>query len=113
MLNILCDCNAPILADTETSLRRIYVGPNYPPVYTLSISTGKNQSTEVSGALYIPTHEYNYKVITRGDPILHKYYITRMAQLRDYKEKCKYEQYTGTHEFIKGKLERHTGGLEG
>ena len=32
------------------------------------------------------THEYNYKVITRGDPILHKYYITRMAQLRDYKE---------------------------
>jgi len=25
---------------------------------------------ESSGALYIPTHEYNYRVITRGDPIL-------------------------------------------
>ena len=29
----------------------------------LSISTGKNQSTDASGALYIPTYEYNYKVI--------------------------------------------------
>ena len=25
-----------------------------------------------------------------------------MAQLRDYKEMYKYEQYTGTHEFTKG-----------
>ena len=30
--------------------------------------------------------------------------------MRDYKEMYKYEQYTGTHEFTKGKLERHTGG---
>ena len=30
-------CNAPILADTDTSLRRIYVGQNSPHVYTLSI----------------------------------------------------------------------------
>jgi len=30
----------------------------------------KNQSTEANGALYIPTHIYNYKVITRSDPIL-------------------------------------------
>ena len=35
-------------------------------------------STEASGALYIPTYEYNYKVITRDDPILHEYYITDM-----------------------------------
>ena len=33
-----------------------------------------------------------------------------MAQLRDYKEMYQCEQYTGTHEFIKEKLERHTGG---
>ena len=52
---------------TETLLRRIYAGQKYPHVYTLSINTGKNQSTEASGALYIPTYEYNYKVITRGD----------------------------------------------
>ena len=28
----------------------------------LSISTGKNQSMKVYGAIYIPTYEYNYKV---------------------------------------------------
>jgi len=38
--------------------------------YTLSISTGKNQSTEARGALYILTYEYIYKVITRSDTIL-------------------------------------------
>ena len=63
-------CNAPIPAGTGTLLRRIYAGQKYPHVYTLSISTGKNQRTEASGALYIPTHEYNYRVITRGDLIL-------------------------------------------
>ena len=63
-------CNAPIPAGTETLLQRIYAGQKYPHVYMLSISTGKNQSTETNGALYIPTYEYNYKVITRGD----KYY---------------------------------------
>ena len=71
-------CNAPILADTETLLQRIYASQKYLHVYTLSISTGKNQSTEASGALYIPTYEYNYKVITKGDPILQEYYITDM-----------------------------------
>jgi len=54
----------------------MYAGQKYPHVYTLSISTGKNQSTEISGALYILTYEYNYKVITRGDTILQEYYIT-------------------------------------
>jgi len=54
---------------TETLLRRIYVGQKYPHIYKLSISTGKNQSTKVRGALYIPTYEYNYKVITGCDTI--------------------------------------------
>ena len=31
---------------------------------------------KVHGALYIPTYEYNYKVITRCDMILQEYYIT-------------------------------------
>ena len=47
-----------------------------PSVYTLSISAGKNQSSEIRGALYIPTYEYNYIVITGSDTILHEYYIT-------------------------------------
>jgi len=33
----------------------------------LSISTGKNQSMKVHYALYIPTYEYNYKIITGCD----------------------------------------------
>ena len=42
----------------------------------LSISTRKNQNTKIRGALYIPTYEYNYKIITRRNTILKKYYIT-------------------------------------
>jgi len=45
-------------------------------IYTLSISTGKNQSSKIRGALYIPTYEYNHKVITGCDTILEEYYIT-------------------------------------
>jgi len=37
-------CPDPV--GTETSLWRIYAGRKYPHVYTLSISTGKNQSAE-------------------------------------------------------------------
>ena len=48
----------------ETLLRRIYLGQKYSHVHTLSISTDKNQSMKVRGASYIPTYEYNYKVIT-------------------------------------------------
>jgi len=44
---------------TETLLRYIYAGQKYPHIYTLSISTGKNQSMKVRGALYIPTYEFN------------------------------------------------------
>jgi len=36
----------------------------------LSISTGKNQSTDAHGALYIQTYKYNYKVIIECDIIL-------------------------------------------
>ena len=47
----------------------------YSHIYTLSISAGKNQSTKVSGALYILIYEYNYKVIIGCDTILQEYYI--------------------------------------
>jgi len=54
----------------------MYVGQKYPHIYTLSISTGKNQSTKARSALYILTYEYNDKVITEFDTILLEYYIT-------------------------------------
>ena len=57
---------------TATYIRRSEIPSR---IYTLSISTCKNQSTEARGALYIPTHVYNYKVITRYDTILQEYYI--------------------------------------
>ena len=60
----------------ETLLRSIYAGWKYPHVYTPSISTGENLSIEAHGALYVPTYEYNYKVIKRCDTILQEYYIT-------------------------------------
>ena len=89
-------CNAPILR----------VRKRYCNVYTLSISTGKNQSTEASGALYIPTYEYNTKLSLE----MIQYYmnitslICAIARLqRDVQD----EQYTGTHEFTKGKLDQH------
>jgi len=47
----------------ETLLRCIYAGQKYSQMYTLSISTGKNHSTKVHDALYIPTYEYTYKVV--------------------------------------------------
>jgi len=62
-------------------------------VYTLSISTGKNQSTEARGASYIPTYEYNYKVITRCDTILQEYYIT---DRRKYENKRRYISMNST-----------------
>jgi len=52
----------------------------------LSISTCKNQSTEVRGALNILTYEYDYRVITRCDIILYECYITDMTQMREYKK---------------------------
>ena len=60
-----------------------------------------------------PTHEYNYRVITRGDLILHEYYITEMRNCENIRKCTSMNSKKGTHEFTKGKLERHTGGLEG
>ena len=45
----------PYPAGTETSLRRIYAGQKYPHVYTLSISTGKNQRRKHSGNIHSNT----------------------------------------------------------
>ena len=84
-------------------LRCTYAGQKYPHVYTLNISTCKNQSTEVHGALYIPTYEYNYKVITICDTILHEYYITDIAQIREYKGFTIMNSTKG-HSVITGKL---------
>ena len=50
-----------------------------------------------------PTYEYNYKVITRGDPILHEYYITDMCNYENTK-RFKYEQYKWRLRVITGKL---------
>ena len=95
---------------TETLLKRIYVGQKYPHIYTLSISTSKNQSTEARGALYIPTYEYNYKVITRGDTILQEYYITDGRKCENTKRCTSMNSTKGAHEFTEGKLERRAGG---
>ena len=45
------------------------------------------QETELrnSGALYIPTYEYNYKVITGCDTILQEYYITDRRKCKNIK----------------------------
>jgi len=89
------------------------LGQKYPHIYTLSINIGKNKSTNVCGALYIPTYAYSYKVITRCDTILQVYYITD-------RRKCEYiKRYTIMNStkrcsrVTKGKLVGRTGGLEG
>jgi len=94
----------------EMLQQRIYAGQKYPYVYTLSISTGKNQSTKARGALYIPIYEYNYKVITRCDTILQEYYITDRRKCKNTKRCTSMNSTKGAHEFTKGKLERRAGG---
>ena len=69
----------------KTLLRRIYVDKKNPHIYTLSTSTSKNQNTKVRGAFYIPTYEYNYKVITGCDIILQEYYITDRRKCENIK----------------------------
>ena len=82
-------------------------GQKYPHVYTLSISTGKNQSTEARGALYIPIYEYNYKVITRCGTILQEYYTTDKSKCENTKRCTSMNSTNDAHEFTEGKLERH------
>ena len=89
------------LPGTETSLRRIYTGQKYPHVNTLSISTDKNQSMKVCGALYIPTYEYNYKVITKYDTILQEYYITDRHKCEITKRYTIMNSTKGVHELEK------------
>jgi len=79
----------------------------------LSISTRENQSTKVRGALYIPTYEYNYKVIIGCDTILQEYYITDRRNCENTRKYINMNSTKGAHEFTKGKLERHAWGLEG
>ena len=90
-------------------LRCIYTDRKYPHVYTLSISTSKNQGTKASGALYIPTYVYNYKVITRGD----KYYknITSLigANVRIQRYVHVWTVQKGAHE-IAGEAASQQGG---
>ena len=79
-------------------LRRIYVGQKYPHIYTLSISIGKNQSIKVRGALYIPSYEYNYKVIIGYDTILQEYYITDRRKCDNTKKITSMSSTKVTHE---------------
>jgi len=67
----------------------------------LSISTVKNQSTEARGALYIPTYEYNYKVITRCDTILQENYITDRHNCGNTKRYTSMNSTKGAHELQK------------
>ena len=67
--------NAPVRR-VQRCYCNVYTLSEYHHVYILSISTNKNQSTKARGTFYIPTYEYNYKVITECDTILHEYYIT-------------------------------------
>ena len=62
------------------------------------------------GALYILTYEYNYKVITRCDTILHEYYITDMRNCENTRRCTSMNNTKGAHEFTEGKLERRIGG---
>jgi len=82
------------LTGMETLPRRIYAGRKYPNIYTLSISTDKNQSTKVHSVYTFQHKENNYKVITERDIILQVHYITAR-----YKSKI-YNMYSAkdTHE---------------
>ena len=49
----------PDPAGMKTLLRLIYAVRKYPHTHILSISTSKNQSMKVCGALYVPTYGTN------------------------------------------------------
>ena len=79
----------------------------------LNISTGKSQSTKARGTLYIPTYEYNYKVITGCDTILQEYYIIDRRKCKNTKRYAIMNCTKGAHESQKGKLESRAGSLQG
>jgi len=68
----------------------------------LSISTCKNQSTEVRDALHIPTYEFNYKVVTGCDKILQEYYITDRRKCENTKRCTIMNSTKDAHELQKG-----------
>ena len=68
---------------------------------------------EARGALYIPTYEYNYKVITGRDTILQEYYIPYRLRCENTKRYTIMNSTKGAHELQKEKLERRAEGLEG
>ena len=88
----------PRLKGTKMLLRCIYVSQKYPHIYTLSISTGKNQSLKIRGALYIPTYEYNYKVIPKCATILQEYYIIDSRNCENTKRCTSMNCTKGAHE---------------
>ena len=53
---------------------------------------------KVRGALYIPTYEYNYKIITGCDTILQEYYITDRHKCDNKKRYTRMNSTKGTHE---------------
>jgi len=79
----------------------------------LSISTGKNHSTEVCGALYIPTYEYNYKVITWCNTILREYHIADRRKCKNTKRYTIMNCTKGCSRVIERKLKSRAGGQEG
>ena len=79
----------------------------------LSISTGKNQSLKIRGALQIPTYEYNYKVITGCDTILQEYYITDRHKCENIKRYTIKNCIKGAHESQRENSRAEQGGLEG
>jgi len=82
----------------ETLLQCIYTGRKYPHTYTLNISTCKNQSTKVHDAFYIPTYDYNYKVIIGYDTILQECYITDRHKCENTKRYTSVNSTKGAHE---------------
>jgi len=74
------------------------IGQKYHHIYTLSINTSKNQSSEIRDALYIPTYEYNYKVITERDTILQEYYIIDRCKCENINRYTITSSTKGAHE---------------
>ena len=94
---------APWPAGTEMSLRRIYAGQKYPHVYTLSISTGKNQSAKTqwyytfqqkSTSTWLPQRGYNFTGILHRQKIKYKstwygeVYITKAEMCSQYSKRA-------------------------
>jgi len=92
--------------------RRIYVGQKYRHIYTLSISTCKNQSMKVRGALYILTYEHNYKVIIGCDIILQEYTSLIGTNTRIQRD-TRTNRTKDAHKLLKEKLRSLARGLEG